>query len=85
MNNTYRCMITFKITDDLILKTKDHICKIMLLRRELKIPITPSTHLFEYHIVYQMENIVGGLADKVKIILKELIKMVNVVKEYIAD
>ena len=32
--------------------------------RELKIPVTPSTHLFEDHIVYQMENIVGGLADK---------------------
>ena len=36
----------------------------MLMWRELKIPVTPSTHLFEDHIVYQMENIVGGLADK---------------------
>jgi len=32
-----------------------------------------------------MENIVGGLADKMKIILKELIKMVNEVKGYIVD
>ena len=36
----------------------------MLMWRELKIPVTHSTHLFEDHIVYQMENIVGGLADK---------------------
>ena len=57
-------MRPFKITDDLISKTKDHICKIMLLWRELKLLVTPSTHLFEDHIVYQMENIVGALADK---------------------
>ena len=48
----------------LISKTKDHICKTMLLWRELKLPMTPSTHLFEDHIAYQMENSVGGLADK---------------------
>ena len=30
----------------------------------MKLPVTPSAHLFEDHIVYQMENIVGGLADK---------------------
>ena len=64
MDNAYRCMRTLKITDDLISNTKDHICKTMLMWRELKIPVTPSTHLFEDHIVYQMENIVGGLADK---------------------
>ena len=34
--------------------------------RELKITVTPSAHLFEDHIVYQMENIVGGLADKIE-------------------
>ena len=64
MDNAYRCMRTLKITDKLISKTKDHICKTMLLWRQLKIPVTPSAHLFEDHIVYQMENIVGGLADK---------------------
>ena len=32
--------------------------------RELKIHVTHSAHLFEDYIVYQMENIVGGLADK---------------------
>ena len=36
----------------------------MLLWRKFKIPVTPTAHLFEDHIVYQMENIVGGLADK---------------------
>ena len=36
----------------------------MLLWRELKLPVTPSAHLFEEHIVYQMEDIVSGLADK---------------------
>ena len=64
MDNAYRCMRTLIVTDELITKTKDHICKTMLLRRKLKIPVTPSAHLFEDHIVYQMENIVGGLADK---------------------
>ena len=27
MDNAYRCMRTLKITDDLISKTKDYICK----------------------------------------------------------
>ena len=30
----------------------------------MKLPVTPYAHLFEDHIVYQMENNVGGLADK---------------------
>ena len=64
MDNAYRSMRTLKITDDLTSKTKDHVYKTMLMSRELKIPVTPSTHLFEDHIVYRMENIVGGLADK---------------------
>ena len=63
MDNTYRYMRTLTITDDLITKTKDHICKTILLWRKLKIPVTPSAHLFEDHIVYQMKNIDGGLAD----------------------
>ena len=36
----------------------------MLLWRELKLPVLPSAHLFEDYIVYQMKDIVGGLADK---------------------
>ena len=31
MDNAYRCMRTFKVTDDLNSKTKDHICKTMLM------------------------------------------------------
>ena len=66
MDNVYHCMRTLKVMDDLIFKTKDHICKTMLLWRELKLHIIPSTYLFEDHIVYQMEHIVGGLTDKNK-------------------
>ena len=36
----------------------------MLLWRVLKLHVTSYAHLFEDHIVYQMENIVEGLADK---------------------
>ena len=55
----------------------------MLLWRKLNLPVPPSTNLVEEHIVHQIKKCVGGLADKVKIILKEVIKMTNVVKEYI--
>ena len=34
MNKVYRCMRTLTITDDSITKTKDHICKTMLLWRK---------------------------------------------------
>ena len=60
MNNAYRCMRTIKNTDELISKTKDHICKTMLLWRELKLHVTPSAILVEDHIVRQMKSIVGG-------------------------
>ena len=36
----------------------------MLLWEELKVPVTPSADLVEDHIIYQMENIVSGLANK---------------------
>ena len=64
MDNAYRCMRTLTIRDDLITKTKSHICKTMLMWRKLKIPVTPSAHLFEDHIMFQIEKSVGGLADK---------------------
>ena len=64
IDNAYHCMRTLTIVDDLITKTKDHICKTVLLWRKLKIPVTPSAHLFKDCIVYQMKNIVGGLTDK---------------------
>ena len=64
MDNVYRCMRTLKITDEIISKIKDYICKTMLLQRELKLPVILPTHLFEDHIVRKKENIVGGLADK---------------------
>ena len=64
MNNAYRCTRTLKITDKLISKTKNYISKAILVWRESKLPVTPSDHLFEDHIVNQMKNIVGGLAHK---------------------
>ena len=64
VDHAYRCMRSLKITDELISKIKDNVYNTILLLRELKLPITPSTHLFEDHIIYQMTNIVGGLADK---------------------
>ena len=64
MDHVYRCMRALKNTDELISITKDHVYKTMLLQRELKLPVTPSVHLFEGHIVYQLKNIVGGLANK---------------------
>ena len=53
-----------KITYELISKTKDNVNKTMVLWRELKLHVTPSARLFEDQIVYQMKNMVGGLADK---------------------
>ena len=47
MDNIYRYMGTIQITDMIISKTKYHSCKTMLLWRELKLPATPSAHLFE--------------------------------------
>ena len=52
INNVYRCMRILNITEELISKTKDLICKTMILWRELKLPVTPCTHLFEDHIVH---------------------------------
>ena len=42
-DNAYCCMRTLKITDKLISKTNEHICKTILLWREFKLPVTPST------------------------------------------
>ena len=59
-------MRTLTITNDLSTKAKDHVCKSTLMWRKLKILVTPSVHLFEDHILYQMKNIVSGLANKSK-------------------
>ena len=64
MDNSYHCTRTSKIMDELISKTKCHICKTILLRRELKLPVTPSVNSFKDHVVHQIKNIVGGLVDK---------------------
>ena len=45
MDHVYRCMRTIKITDELISKTHYHVYKIMLLSRELKLPVTTSAFI----------------------------------------
>ena len=64
MDYEYRCMKSLNVTEELISETNDHIYNTMLVWRELTLPGTPSAHLFEDYIAYQMKNIVGGLADK---------------------
>ena len=82
MNHVYRYMRSLNCTEELISKTEKHIHNKILLWRRLNLPVTPSPYLFEDHIVNQMRNFMGGLADKSEDILKEFIKMVNIVKEY---
>ena len=36
----------------------------MILLRELKLPVTSSTHLLEDHILTQMNSIDGGITNK---------------------
>ena len=57
-------MKSLNVTEELISETNDHIYNTMLVWRELTLPGTPSAHLFEDYIVYQMENIVRGLTNK---------------------
>ena len=64
MDHAYRCMRSLHITNKLI--KKDHVNYTMLLWRELNLLVTLSSRLFEDHIVHQMKNIVGDLADKVE-------------------
>ena len=64
MNHTYRCIGLLNITNYLILKTNDHVNNTMLLWGELHLLFISSDHLYEVHIVYQMENYVNRLADK---------------------
>ena len=43
---------------------KDHVYNVMLLQRELNLPIVPSAQLFEDYIAYQIKMCVDSLADK---------------------
>ena len=64
MNEPYRCIRTLNIDNNLIEKTRIRIQKIMLLQRDLKLPVTLSAHLLEDHILNQMSSIEGDIADK---------------------
>ena len=63
-DDVYRCVRTLSIDDILIDKRRIHIKHTMILWRELKLPVTPSTHLLEDHFLTQMGSIDGGIADK---------------------
>ena len=67
MGEVYRCIRTFNIDNDLIEKTCINIQKTMLLRRYLKLLVTPSAHLFEDHILNQINSIEVGIADKTEV------------------
>ena len=64
IDHAYRCMRFLNITINLISKTNDHVNNTMLLWRELNLLVTPSAPFFEDHIVHEMKNCVGELADK---------------------
>ena len=64
MDDMYQCIRTLTIDNDLINKTKNHIQSTMKLWRELKLPVIPSAHLLEDHILKQMISIKGDIADK---------------------
>ena len=63
MDNMYRCLKTISINDILINKARIHIKNKIILWKELKLPVTPSAHLLEDHILVQMNYIDGGIAD----------------------
>ena len=64
MDDVYRCVRTLTIDNILIDKTRNHIKNTMILWRELKVPVTPSAHLLEDHILKQMITKNDGIADK---------------------
>ena len=67
MGEVYRCIRTFNIDNDLIEKTCINIQKTMLLRRYLKLLVTLSAHLFEDHILNQINSIEVGIGDKTEV------------------
>ena len=66
MKNVYRCVKTITINNVLIKKTRNHITNTMILRRELKLLVTSSTHLLEDLILNQIVTIKGGIFSKSK-------------------
>ena len=66
MDEESRCIRSLVIDDNLIEKTRIHIPKTLFLWGELKLLITPSTHLLEDLTLNRMSSIEGGIADKTK-------------------
>ena len=64
MDQADHCMRLLDITDNLILKTNDHVKYTILLQRQFNLLVTPSVHLCQYHIIHQMKKNVSELAHK---------------------
>ena len=72
MDDMYQCIRTLTIDNDLINKTKNDIQSTMKLWRELKLPVIPSAHLLEDHILNQIITIKGSIADKTEDHIKRI-------------
>ena len=64
MDNVYLGKKEYKITEEIVLKIEKHVKNTMKWWREFKLSVTPSAHLFEDHIIYQMKNIISDIAHK---------------------
>ena len=72
MDEVYRCVRILTINNTFIDKTRNHITNTMILWRELKIPVIPSAHLLEDHILNQIITIKGSIADKTEDHIKRI-------------
>ena len=66
MDNIYRGMREYKITEEIIIKTEKHLKNTMKLLRDVKLSVSPSSDLFEFHIIFQTRSSIEGLVDKIK-------------------
>ena len=57
----------------------------MIMRRELKLPVTLSNHLLEHRIVNQMKYLKAGLFGKTEDRIKKIIVMEFVYRENIKE
>ena len=64
MDETYRCIWSLIVDDNIIEKPRIQYQKTIFLLRESKLPVTPSANLLEDRILNQMGTIEGCIADK---------------------
>ena len=63
VNNVYRGMREYKITEETSIKIEKHV-QITIKWRNLKLRVTLSAYLFKDCIIFEMRSIIGGLVDK---------------------